>query len=54
MTRIDDIKSCIQELMADAATVVELARTYTEARIELERQLEYLTRTFLEEQSDEH
>lgn len=53
MTRIDDIKSCIRELMSDALTPAELAKTYAEARIELEMQFKYLTESFLEEQSDE-
>ena len=55
MTSIDDMKSCIQEWMAEALSAVELAKTYAEVRSELDKQLEYCMDEFTrKEQSDEH
>lgn len=49
MVSIDEIKSCIQEWMAQPLTAVELAKTYAEIKLELEKQLEYCMTSLCEE-----
>ena len=46
MTNIDDMKSMVQEWMADALSAVELAKVYAELMAELDKQLEYCTGEF--------
>ena len=48
MVSVDDMKSMIQEWMAQELTISDLSRTYTEVRIELDKQLEYCINSFIE------
>ena len=49
MTSIEDMRTCIQEWMAQELTAVNLAKTYAEIRIELDKQLEVCMEGFTEE-----
>ena len=49
MISIDDMKSCIQEWMAQELSAVDLAKTYAEIKMELDKQLEYCMAGFVEE-----
>lgn len=49
MTSIEDMKSCIQEWMAQPLSAVELAQTYAECKEELDRQMEYCMGSFTKE-----
>jgi len=49
MVSIDDMKSMIQEWMAQELSAVELAKTYAECRAELDKQLEYCMAQFTQE-----
>lgn len=50
MTSIDNMKSCIQDWMAQPLSAVDLAQTYAECMAELNRQLEYCMRIFTQEE----
>lgn len=49
MTSIEDMKSCIQEWMAQSLSAVELAQTYAECKEELDRQMEFCMGNFTNE-----
>jgi hypothetical protein len=49
VTSIEDMRTCIQEWMAQELTAVNLAKTYAEIRIELDKQLEVCMEGFTEE-----
>jgi hypothetical protein len=40
VTSIEDIRTCIQEWMMQELTAVNLAKTYAEIKLELDKQLE--------------
>ena len=52
MVSIDDMKTCIQEWMAQELTAVDLAKTYAEIRAELDKQLEVCMAEFTKEGSE--
>ena len=45
---IDDMKSLIQEWMAQELSAVDLAKTYAEIRTELDIQLEYCMESYID------
>jgi len=53
MVDIEDMKSCIQEWMAQGPSAVCLAKTYAEIRTELDKQLEFCMTVFTEPEYDE-
>lgn len=46
MVEIDEMKSCIQEWMAQPLSAIKLARLYSELKAELEKQLEFCMESF--------
>lgn len=49
MVSHEDMKSCVQEWMAQELSAVDLAKTYAEIRAELDKQLEYCMEHFTKE-----